>query len=112
MNKQKNCPNCGAPYEYGINKCPYCGTIYFDLSIIDFDSKQPIFLTIKKDNLLITQQAIPSRCKIDYTIESISAVTGKGNSIMESYFSPSLKTEISFDGIIVDNKLIDVAPSY
>ena len=21
----KNCPNCGAPYDIGLNKCPYCG---------------------------------------------------------------------------------------
>lgn len=42
--KQTNCPNCGAPYEADLNKCPYCGTNYFDLSFIDFDAKEPFIL--------------------------------------------------------------------
>ena len=30
-----NCPNCGAPYEYGKVKCSYCGTQY-DIPKNDF----------------------------------------------------------------------------
>jgi len=46
--KQTNCPNCGAPYEAELNKCPYCGTSYFDLSFIDFDATEPFYIKIKK----------------------------------------------------------------
>jgi uncharacterized Zn finger protein (UPF0148 family) len=46
--KKTNCPNCGAPLEIGKVKCPYCGTTYVDLSAIDFDTEEPIFLTTKK----------------------------------------------------------------
>lgn len=27
-----NCVNCGAPIDYELAKCPYCGTFYYDLS--------------------------------------------------------------------------------
>lgn len=46
--KQTNCPNCGAPYDINLNKCPYCGTNYFDLSFIDFDTKEPFYIKIKR----------------------------------------------------------------
>lgn len=29
-----NCPNCGAPIEPDLCKCPYCGTAYADLSVL------------------------------------------------------------------------------
>ena len=25
---QRNCPNCGAPYDAVSSTCPYCGTAY------------------------------------------------------------------------------------
>ena len=40
-------------------KCPYCGTLYLDLSMIDFDNQTPLFLSIKKDGYLITQKVLP-----------------------------------------------------
>ena len=46
--KRTNCPNCGAPYDVKLNKCPYCGTSYFDLSFIDFDATEPFYIKIKK----------------------------------------------------------------
>lgn len=45
---QTNCPNCGAPYDAQLTKCPYCGTNYFDLSFIDMDSTEPFYIKIKK----------------------------------------------------------------
>ena len=37
--KEKNCPNCGSPYNSLLNACPYCGTVYFDLTSIDLTNK-------------------------------------------------------------------------
>lgn len=45
--KEKNCPNCGSPYNPLFNACPYCGTSYFDLTSLDLTNKQPVFLKIK-----------------------------------------------------------------
>lgn len=44
---QRNCPNCGAPYNVELNKCPYCGTSYFDMSAIDMETHEPFFLKIR-----------------------------------------------------------------
>ncbi len=43
MPKGKNCPNCGAVYETDKNKCPYCGTSYFDMSFVDFTNGIPFY---------------------------------------------------------------------
>ena len=45
--KGRNCPNCGAVYEIGKNKCPYCGTSYYDMSAIDFTNGEPFYLKIR-----------------------------------------------------------------
>ena len=45
--KGKNCPNCGAVYEPEKNKCPYCGTSYYDMSALNFESSEPFYLKIK-----------------------------------------------------------------
>ena len=45
--KGKNCPNCGAVYTLEDIKCPYCGTLYFDMTAIDFTENKPIFIRYK-----------------------------------------------------------------
>lgn len=66
MNKT-NCPNCGAPYSHQLNQCPYCGTIYFDMSFIDLDEHMPIFLKICNKKTYITMKAKPTECEIALT---------------------------------------------
>lgn len=44
---QRNCPNCAAPYNIELNKCPYCGTSYYDLSALDLTAREPFYLKIK-----------------------------------------------------------------
>ena len=39
-----NCPNCAAPIDPELNKCPYCGSTYFDMSCIDFENEKPFYL--------------------------------------------------------------------
>lgn len=45
--KEKNCPNCGSPYNPFLSTCPYCGTSYFDLTSLDLTNKEPVFLKLK-----------------------------------------------------------------
>ena len=47
--KGRNCPNCSAPYNVELNKCPYCGTSYYDLSAIDITTHEPFYLKIKAE---------------------------------------------------------------
>ncbi len=58
--ESRNCPNCGAPNDPYLNKCPYCGTSYFDLTSIDIADGKPMFLKIKVQNTIITQLVRPS----------------------------------------------------
>ena len=56
--EHKNCPNCAAPYDVSLNKCPYCGTSYFDLSAIDISKEEPFYLKIKNDNVIYTSKVV------------------------------------------------------
>ena len=38
MGKTRNCENCGAPIDMETDKCPYCGTSYFDFSNIEINA--------------------------------------------------------------------------
>lgn len=44
-----NCPNCGAPISGSI--CEYCGTIFYDFSVIDVD--KPCWITVRHGNSLL-----------------------------------------------------------
>ena len=57
MAENRNCPNCGAPYDVQLNKCPYCETSYFDLSCLQVGDK-PFYLKIKDSarGITVTQK--------------------------------------------------------
>lgn len=44
-----NCPNCSAPISGNV--CEYCGTPFYDFSVIDVT--QPCWITVKYGNSLI-----------------------------------------------------------
>lgn len=96
----KNCPNCGAPYDMEHNKCPYCGTYYFDMSCIDFTSDEPIYLKIKvpngKQELYITQLVIPRIDSMEYSSDTTTAIDVYGTPIVTLRNSMQLNTNISF----------------
>lgn len=99
----RNCPNCAAPYDVQLNKCPYCGTSYFDLSSIDLTLKEPFYLKIKAPiggkDYYITQLVQPN-CEIEIVAESNTtyATGGLGNTKLIAFQTvPSLKTKLSFE---------------
>lgn len=50
----KNCPNCGAPVDAYLDKCPYCKTYTYDFSEVEVNGK-PMFLRIRdKENIIVT----------------------------------------------------------
>lgn len=71
----RNCPNCGAPFDVGSDKCPYCGTLYYDLTAIDFTRNAPIFLKLKIDGAEITQKCLPFCDGIDFEYETVSVAS-------------------------------------
>ena len=56
--RQRNCPNCGAPYKTELNTCPYCGTSYFDMSAIDINEGKPFYLKLKTGNMIFTSKVV------------------------------------------------------
>ena len=42
-----NCVNCGAAIDIDEQKCPFCGTSYFDLTDIDFTASDPVAVRMK-----------------------------------------------------------------
>lgn len=100
---KRNCPNCAAPYDIQLNKCPYCGTSYFDLSSLDLTNKEPFYLKIKASiegkDCYITQLVRPN-CEMEIVVErnDIYATGGLGNAKLVAFqAAPSLKTKLSFE---------------
>lgn len=98
-----NCCNCGAPYETTEYRCPYCGTLYLDLSMIDFDKQEPFFLTIKKNNQLITQKVLPQTATFENTVESVDCYNTKGQKLLNFLTNNRLETNIQFIAIPFDD---------
>jgi hypothetical protein len=100
----RNCPNCGAPYEINLNKCPFCGTSYYDLSALDFTSSEPFYLKIKTEMngmpCYITQLV---RARADMSIEFGSEtedVYGVFGNRMYTYTrGRTMTTNITFDAV-------------
>lgn len=61
----KNCPNCAAPYDPNLIKCPYCGTIYLDFPALDVNNHTPVWLRLKHNNKLILHKAYLSSANFE-----------------------------------------------
>lgn len=96
--KNRNCINCSAPLELGEYKCPYCGTLYLDLTMIDFDNKTPFFLSIKQNGMLITQKVRPETADMTITSEPVYA-TGRNGKLISVIGSINAETNIQFTAI-------------
>ena len=74
MSKKPNrntCPNCGAPFEES-NKCPFCGTIYYDFSCIRVGSICDIVFEV--DNHLICTTAFVRNMSLTCAVESLPEI--------------------------------------
>lgn len=102
--KQRNCPNCGAPYDIKLNKCPYCGTSYYDLSALDIDAQEPFYLKIKSNingmSCYITQLVRPMRdMSMELSMESTDVIGIGGSKIASFVRDQTLTTNIRFQAI-------------
>lgn len=103
--KQRNCPNCGAPYDVQLNKCPYCETSYFDMSALDFNDREPFYLKIRYGDVTITQLVRPcfNAITLDYSSNTVDLADRWGQSLSKFTVNHSLKTNISFEAVL-DNE--------
>ena len=103
--RRRNCHNCGAPYDIDTNTCPYCGTSYYDMSAIDFESGEPFYLKIRTNmngkQVYITQLVKPILNTIEMSTDTVDCYA---HNTVASYISnKSLTTNISFIGISDQN---------
>ena len=101
---QRNCPNCAAPYDIVLNKCPYCGTSYYDLSALDLTGHEPFYLKIKTEMngvpCYITQLVEPSvDMSIEFSRNTVSAYDVLGNRLCAFTRSNTMTTNISFEAV-------------
>ena len=109
MAKDRNCPNCGAPYEITEVKCPYCGTAYFDMSMVDMDAHEPFFLKVKVNGMMIVQKVLPEATVFTQEEDTLTAHGSLGNSrLLQVPVSRSLATDLSFKAIAHDGVLAKV----
>lgn len=106
---KRNCINCGAVVLSGIDKCPYCGTSYFDFSSIDFDENKPIILRIKYKGMIIEQLVVPEISSIQMERNTTDIVRGMGNIKVNQFInSENITTNITFCNIPQNNKIMKV----
>lgn len=98
MAKYRNCPNCGAPYDLDTFRCPYCSTLYYDMSAIDIDNREPFFMKLRVNGIELTQLVVPVASDIELVSEKVDAFNG--NYKIASYTSSvNMTTNISFEAV-------------
>ena len=99
----KNCPNCGAPYDVTLDKCPYCSTSYFDMSAMDINSQQPFYLKLRYGDMIFTSKVIADPC-INFNIcKDVRQYTNlKGVEIGSVIMKNDFDIDIQFHSIIDD----------
>lgn len=105
---QRNCPNCAAPYDIVLNKCPYCGTSYYDLSALDLTGHEPFYLKIKTEMngvpCYITQLVKPNvDMSIEFSSNTVAAYGELGNRLCSFTRSNTMTTNISFETVTTGN---------
>lgn len=98
-----NCLNCGAPFDPDLEKCPYCGTSYYDMSALTVDGKTPFMLKLKVPYgdryLYITQLVIAHAGNIEISNEAVDCYDGIGNRLTSFTKSTTVTTNIEFNTI-------------
>lgn len=109
MSENRNCPNCGAPYDVGLSKCPYCGTSYFDLSCLQIGD-EPFYLKIKDParGIVFTQKCYLKN--VDVSIESHNTYVDSplGYKPFAMCTSRDLTMDLSLEAVAENDKLMTV----
>lgn len=99
----KNCPNCSAPYDAILDKCPYCGTSYFDMSAIDIDNQQPFYLKLRYGDMIFTSKVIAEpHIDINYCKDIVEAINLKNNRIKTIIRKNDVDVDIKFHSVLDD----------
>lgn len=95
----RNCPNCGAPYDINVDTCPYCKTSYFDLSAIDITKKEPFYLKIRVDGGVFTTKVYVPDVSIEVHDEYVNAVDCGGHLIRNFVANRTCNISMKFESV-------------
>ena len=95
----RNCINCGAVIEYGISKCPYCNTSYFDFTCIDFDGDNPVVLKLKINGMIFETLAIPTMGNVEISCDETYSYSRHGEKLSSVCTGCNVNTDIKFKSV-------------
>lgn len=98
----RNCPNCGAPLDNNYCKCPYCGTLYYDLTVLDDDV--PCYIKFRTAMGTITTYARPESKKINIWNDTIGITDVTGNIVNTYCKSTNCDIDVTFHSLIDRSK--------
>lgn len=99
--KELNCPNCGAPIA--ADKCPYCGTVFWDFASIDMKALN--YIKIKYNGKVyacrayLTEQTV--KTEPDYELST----TQDGRPYMVSVM-PNVTMQLTFQVVPDDENIL------
>lgn len=110
MSKTTNCLNCGAPFDTDKEKCPYCGTSYYDMSAIDINNDKPFMLKIKMGSMYVTQLVrVSPDISFDITSDTVDCINDLGVPLQRFCTNQSLNINMMFEAVPrKDNTLFTV----
>lgn len=89
-----NCINCGAPIDYELNKCPYCGTYYCDLSEMTVGEVVMLKVNIPEKGKVLARAILTN---LDVSAESeVSRVYTNSGHVIMSQCLPSVTADMHF----------------
>ena len=92
----RNCPNCGAPYDVDLSKCPYCSTSYFDMSCIDIGEQRPFYLKLRYGDYILTVKVIAELGTIQQYADTIYYEERFSRRIHRMHRVPNMDIDIHF----------------
>lgn len=104
VQKQLNCPNCGAPIK--SDQCSYCGTLFYDFSAIEIG--KPCFLKIKYDNNIALVKAIATNASLNISSDTCDVYDALGSVITSFIAKQNLDLSMEFSCVPFNEHLIEV----
>ena len=93
----RNCPNCGAPLDNNYCKCPYCGTLYYDLTM--FEDGVPCYVKFRTPMGVLTSLAIPNISEINVYSDQVYYTNILGDVFDSKVTSKSCDINVTFHAI-------------
>lgn len=94
----RNCPNCGAPLDENLVKCPYCGTLYYDLTVLD--DQTPCYVKFRTYMGTVTALAKPELKPIETRYDSMDVTDSMGRTLTRFTTSANADIGVEFHTLV------------